>query len=259
VVSSWGETSPEGRLESIDLIAHLIVFSAFFGLFQAQWANVMSLAETPPVKVKADRNGITLVPDPAATFEAITAFMDERLAQSRDFFHETQMVLDLRTRPMRTDEISALCEKLYEKSKVKVVEVRLSDDLSFSVEGDLRKPSAPKSGGREPENSAPLIVRNTCRSGVRIVSPSDCVVLGDVNPGAEIIAQGDVVVFGTLRGLAHAGAGGERTARIWALSIRPNQIRIADLVAVPPRGEKPAPNRYEVAEIQNDVIQVITI
>ena len=76
---------------------------------------------------------------------------------------------------------------------------------------------------------------------MRIVSPSDCVVLGDVNPGAEIIAEGDVVVFGALRGLAHAGAGGERTARIWALSIEPNQIRIADLVAVPPQGAKPAP------------------
>jgi septum site-determining protein MinC len=67
------------------------------------------------------------------------------------------------------------------------------------------------------------------------------------------------VVFGALRGLAHAGASGERTARIWALSIQPNQIRIADLVAVPPRGGKPAVSRFEVAEIQNDVIQVVTL
>ena len=230
-----------------------------FWHFQVQWANAMSLAETPPVKLKADRNGLTLVPDSAADFEAITAFMDERLAKSRDFFHETRMVLDLRTRPMRTDEISALCERLYAKSKVKVVEIRLSDDLAFSVEGDVRKPAVPKRDGREPESPAPVIVRNTCRSGVRIVSASDCVILGDVNPGAEIIAQGDIVVFGTLRGVAHAGAGGERTARIWALSIQPNQIRIADLVAVPPKGEKPASNRYEVAEIQNEVIQVITM
>jgi septum site-determining protein MinC len=218
----------------------------------------MSLAETPPVKVKADRNGFTLVPDPAASFEAIVAFADERLQQSRDFFNETQMTLDLRVRPMRTDEISALCRKLYEKSKVRVMEVRLSDDLSFTVDGDLKK-SLPPRGGPERENCAPVIVRNTCRSGVRVVSPSDCVVLGDVNPGAEIIAEGDVVVFGALRGLAHAGATGERTARIWALSIQPNQIRIADLVAVPPRGGKPAVSRFEVAEIQNDVIQVITL
>ena len=216
----------------------------------------MTLAEAPPVQVKADRNGLTLVPDPAASFDAIVAFMDERLKQSREFFHKTDMVLDLRVRPMRTDEILAL----YEKAQVKVVEVRLSDDLSFSVEGDVRKSRVKaRPAGRERENCAPVIVRNTCRSGVRIVSPSDCVVLGDVNPGAEIIADGDVVVFGALRGLAHAGAGGERTARIWALSIQPNQIRIADLVAVPPRGVKHSSNRIEVAEIQNEVIQVITL
>ncbi len=211
----------------------------------------------PPVQVKADRNGFTLVPHPAASLDAIVTFMDERLEKSRDFFQKTEMVLDLRTRPMRTDEISVLYEKLYEKSEVKVVEVRLSDELSFSMAAERRKSrSVAKGTALESENCAPLIVRNTCRSGVRIVSPSDCVVLGDVNPGAEIIAEGDVVVFGALRGLAHAGAGGERTARIWALSIEPNQIRIADLVAVPPRGAKPAPARFEVAEIQNGLIQV---
>ena len=212
----------------------------------------------PSVQVKADRNGFTLVPDPAASLDAIVAFIDQRLDQSRNFFQKTEMVLDLRTRPMRTDEISVLYEKLYEKSKVKVVEVRLSDELSFSVAGEGRKSRFGSKGARPGphENHAPLIVRNTCRSGVRIVSPSDCVVLGDVNPGAEIIADGDVVVFGALRGLAHAGAGGERAARIWALSIEPHQIRIADLVAVPPRGAKPAPARFEVAEIQNGVIRV---
>jgi len=214
----------------------------------------------PPVQVKADRNGFTLVPDPVASLDAIVAFMDERLEKSRDFFQKTEMVLDLRTRPMRTDEISVLYEKLYEKSEVKVVEVRLSDELSFSMAGERQKSrSVAKGTALEPENCAPIIVRNTCRSGVRIVSPSDCVVLGDVNPGAEIIAEGDVVVFGALRGLAHAGAAGEQTARIWALSIEPNQIRIADLVAVPPRGAKPAPARFEVAEIQNGVIQVICL
>ncbi len=210
-----------------------------------------------PVQVKADRNGFTLVPDPVASLDAIVAFMDERLEKSRDFFQKSEMVLDLRTRPMRTDEISVLYEKLYQKSEVKVVEVRLSDELSFSMAAERRKTrSVAKGTALAPENCAPLIVRNTCRSGVRIVSPSDCIVLGDVNPGAEIIAEGDVIVFGALRGLAHAGAGGERTARIWALSIEPNQIRIADLVAVPPRGAKPAPARFEVAEIQNGVIQV---
>ncbi len=219
----------------------------------------MSSSESPPVQVKADRSGFILVPDPAASFDAIVAYMEERLEQSRDFFHKTDMVLDLRSRPLRTDEISTLYDKLFEKSQVKLIQVQLSDELSFVVEGETRRHRFVSRESEPAREDAPVIVRNTCRSGVRIVSPSDCVVLGDVNPGAEIIAAGDVVVFGTLRGFAHAGAGGERNARIWALSIEPNQIRIADLVAVPPRGGKPIPKRFEIAEIQNDAIQVITI
>ena len=219
----------------------------------------MPLAESPPVQVKADRKGFILVPDPAASFDSMVAYMRQRLEQSQDFFHKTDMVLDLRSRPLSTEQISELYSILYEKSKVKLVEIRLSDDLSFVVEGEMRRRTVTKATVPQKENGAPVIVRNTCRSGVRIVSQSDCVVLGDVNPGAEIVAARDVVVFGTLRGIAHAGAGGDRLARIWALSIEPSQIRIADLVAVPPRGGKPIPKRYEVAEIQNDAIQVITV
>jgi septum site-determining protein MinC len=91
------------------------------------------------------------------------------------------------------------------------------------------------------------------------VSPSDCIVLGDVNPGAEIIAVGDIIVFGNLRGFAHAGATGDRSARIWALSIAPNQLRIADLLGVPPRDDKSTAKRFEVAEVQGGFIEIISL
>lgn len=200
-----------------------------------------------------------LVPDSAATFESMVAYLEQRLTQSQEFFKKTDMVLDLRSRSLSTEEIAALYGVLYEKAKVRLVEIRLTDELSFIAEGESRRRVVVKPTEAQRENDAPVIIRNTCRSGVRIVSPSDCVVLGDVNPGAEIVAARDVVVFGTLRGIAHAGAGGDRLSRIWALSIEPSQIRIADLVAVPPRGGKPTPKRFEVAEIQNDAIQVITV
>ncbi len=212
-----------------------------------------------PVLIKADRAGFMLIPDRDASFEAIVAFLEERMEQSRDFFANTEMVLDLRNRPMRSDEVSELCRKLYEKSRVRVVEVRLSEELSLSMAGEPKKSRLPAETIRKCRDEVPVIVKNTCRSGVRIVSTSDCVVLGDVNPGAEIIAEGDVIIFGTLRGVAHAGAAGDQGARIYALSFEPNQIRIADMVAVPPRGSKPAPGRFEVALIANGVIQVVTI
>ena len=60
------------------------------------------------------------------------------------------------------------------------------------------------------------------------------VIIGDVNPGAEIVASGDVIVWGRLRGLVHAGALGDETAVICALELTPTQLRIADQIAISP-------------------------
>jgi len=126
----------------------------------------MSLTEPPPVQVKADRIGFTLVPDPAASFDSIVGYMRQRLEQSHDFFHKTDMVLDLRTKPLRTDEITALYEILFDKARVKLVEVRLTEDLSFVVEGEMRRQRMLSRGSTpERENDAPVIVRTPADPG----------------------------------------------------------------------------------------------
>jgi septum site-determining protein MinC len=56
------------------------------------------------------------------------------------------------------------------------------------------------------------------------------VLIGDVNPGAELIASGDIVIVGALRGTAHAGAQGDREARVIALEFAPTQLRIANVI-----------------------------
>jgi septum site-determining protein MinC len=212
------------------------------------------------MQIKATREGFILVPDPDVPFEAIRSFLESRLEGSRDFFLRSEMILDLRGRSMQTSEIAELHEMLVVKALVKMVEVKLAEDLSFVLERTPSLPSPQRSSvATTYSQDAPVIVRSTCRSGVRVESSADCVILGDVNPGAEVVAVGDVIVFGSLRGIAHAGALGDRSARIWALSIEPSQIRIADLVALPPRGGKSLPRRYEIAEVQDDLIEVIAM
>ncbi len=72
-----------------------------------------------------------------------------------------------------------------------------------------------------------LVVRGTCRAGEVLRLPGSVVILGNVNPGAQIIAGGDILVFGALRGLAHAGAEGDVTATIVAMSAANPILRIA--------------------------------
>jgi septum site-determining protein MinC len=80
-----------------------------------------------------------------------------------------------------------------------------------------------------------VLVRRTLRSGYSLAYPGHIVIIGDVNPGAEIIAGGDVVVWGHLRGMVHAGAEGNEEAIICALDLSPTQLRIAGKISIPPK------------------------
>lgn len=72
--------------------------------------------------------------------------------------------------------------------------------------------------------------KGSLRSGQRIEFEGSLIIIGDVNPGAEVIAGENIVILGDLRGLAHAGAKGNRDAVIEAVSIDAMQVRIADIV-----------------------------
>jgi septum site-determining protein MinC len=80
----------------------------------------------------------------------------------------------------------------------------------------------------------PLYLQMTLRSGAEIRHPGTVVILGDVNPGSSVIAEGDIIVWGRLRGVAHAGAKGSYRCIIAALHMEPTQLRIADFVARAP-------------------------
>jgi septum site-determining protein MinC len=100
-----------------------------------------------------------------------------------------------------------------------------------------------------------LYLEMTVRSGVEIRHPGTVVILGDINPGGIVIADGDILIWGRLRGIAHAGASGNRDCLIMALQMEPTQLRIADAVA---RAPEKSPTQYfpEVAHITPQGIRI---
>ncbi len=100
-----------------------------------------------------------------------------------------------------------------------------------------------------------LYLEMTVRSGVEIRHPGTVILLGDLNPGGIVIADGDILVWGRLRGIAHAGAGGNRECLIMALQMEPTQLRIADAVARAPE-KSPMQLSPEVAHITPQGIRI---
>jgi septum site-determining protein MinC len=109
-----------------------------------------------------------------------------------------------------------------------------------------------------PAQQPPLVLKQTLRSGTVIRHPGDVILLGDLNPGSEIIADGDILIWGTLRGTAHAGAKGNPAAIIMILRLGASQIRIADRVARV-SAENTDPGQPEIAHITPEGIRLTPV
>lgn len=124
------------------------------------------------------------------------------------------------------------------------------EQMAKSEKAQLEEP-------REIDRDSALIVRRTLRSGQSVHYPGSVVILGDVNPGAEVIAGGDIIVLGALRGVAHAGALGEEGAVVVAFRLQPTQLRIAHFISrAPDDADLPEPQGPEMAQVRNNLITI---
>ncbi|MEZ4636097.1 MAG: septum site-determining protein MinC [Caldilineaceae bacterium] len=93
-------------------------------------------------------------------------------------------------------------------------------------------------------SAPPYLYRGTLRSGQIFRHAGSVIVVGDVNPGAQVVSGSDVYIWGRLRGVVHAGAMGDEKAVIGALDFEPVQVRIGGFIAMSPRGNASDPGRW---------------
>ncbi len=127
---------------------------------------------------------------------------------------------------------------------------RLRIDSKDSRQASLRLVETP---------TATLYHAATLRGGQVLHHTGNIVVVGDVNPGAELVATGDIVVFGRLGGIAHAGAGGELQSRIYAVELLATQLRIATCIATEPEPARRLATSPEVAFVRDGKIGIVPL
>lgn len=118
-----------------------------------------------------------------------------------------------------------------EMDKIKeIIQKEIDVKIEFDSPKVLGLHGIRKAYAEEIKSSETIFHKGALRSGMKLEYEGSIVVLGDVNAGAEIIAGENVVVLGNLRGVAHAGAKGNKSAIISANKIESPQIRIANIV-----------------------------
>jgi septum site-determining protein MinC len=217
--------------------------------------------ETRGIVFKGNSEGLVIVVPEEYGFEQALEEIDNKVSNAARFFKGARIKVTYRGANWTSQQEERVKSVLDEKSGA-VIE-------SFTKDEESRQsPAVPKQHQpAQPVSTRRLFfagvdegnckfVRSTVRSGTRIQYDGNVVIMGDVNPGGEIIASGNVVVLGVLRGMVHAGADGNRDAFIYALSIRPTQIRIAEVIARMPEEAEDTHLRPEIATIRNDRIEV---
>ncbi len=212
--------------------------------------------EAEKIEVKGIKNGLLIEIKPGNwqdREESLLTYIDQNL----EFFKGAKLVLDVGERELKPPMLSSLRNALSDREiKLKAVlstsrtTERASQDLGLEIKLDQSShlPVQP-SINTQLEGDEAVFLKRTLRSGHKVKFPGHIVVLGDVNPGAELVAGGDIIVWGRLRGVVHAGAGGDTDAVVCALDLSPTQLRIADKISVsPPRKGKTRP---EIAYLEN--------
>jgi septum site-determining protein MinC len=226
-----------------------------------------------PVNIKGIRDGLLITFNGDSDAELLNRLEDE-LAGKQAFLQGSRISVDLGTRTWKQEQLTTLQSLMaaheltlwavlseIEATRTAARELGLATRLPGSLtnlEGQTLLPSnfapvATDDGASADDSRAEntrdtlddgsasiydsanaLLIRETLRSGRSIYHEGHVIVMGDVNPGAQVIAGGHVVVWGRLRGLVHAGAHGDESAVICALELSPTQLRIAGQIAVPP-------------------------
>jgi septum site-determining protein MinC len=189
--------------------------------------------------------------------------MENRLSTQASFFRGGRVALRTGERALSEEQLRAIGNlleglgvSLWALETEHPATETAAQELGLEVRAHLVGPPAAEAPDLIPREERPgMLVRRTLRSGQALHHTGHVVLIGDVNPGAEVIAGGDIVIWGKLRGTAHAGAMGDETALICALQLMPSQIRIGSLIARPPDRGRP-PKVPEVASVQKGRIVV---
>jgi len=216
----------------------------------------MTLTE-PQIRMKGTRKGLAITLG-EGDWQELLSELDTRLGQAPAFFQGSQVHLNTGSREIQQQELQEFMEVLA-KHHIRLVSLRTASEVAAQAAQALGvRLALPEAHSDQPGIRAPaedlsegLLLHRTLRSGQSLQHPGHVVVIGDVNPGAEIIAGGDVVVWGKVRGMVHAGALGDNEATVCALQLTPTQLRIGSHIATSPEEKRSKGLQPEVAFVHD--------
>ncbi len=219
-----------------------------------------------PVEIKGKQNYLEIRLDDQADFNTVRQMMIDKLAAGGNFFIGSPCVQIIGLlNEQEKNILQEILEKQFSFEEVlfqeQATRLKLARELTKNEEKQHKEKIDPIVIEKKEQfatllcqESASLFINNTVRNGQRIEYDGHIIVRGDVNRGGELVATGNIIVLGALRGRAHAGSAGDTKAYVSALELVPQQLRIAQALAIAPEGDIAATVPEIASVFQNAIV-----
>ena len=197
------------------------------------------------IRVNLKKDITTIKLDENADTKDIITVLKKKISELKKLYKEENIPIRVTGKLLKNKEMDEIKEII--KSKIDV-------DIDFDSPKTLGLYSIKKTFDQEIAKSETKFHRGSIRSGQKLETEGSIVIIGDVNSGAEIIASENIIVVGALRGLAHAGANGNKQAIIAAAMVDTVQIRIANIVKEIDREEEPLHKQSYISVVDDQIV-----
>ena len=182
------------------------------------------------INVSQKTNLVLIKINEQADFESIEKSIKHKVLQLKRIYKDAKTPIVITGKVLKNKEMDII---------EKIITSQLDVEVDFDMPKELGLHNIKKTFEQEVSVSETKFHRGSLRSGQKIEEDGSIVIIGDVNAGAQVIASENIVVIGALRGLAHAGAKGNKDAIIAAGRLDNTQVRIANIVREFDRDEEP--------------------
>lgn len=182
------------------------------------------------VSVNLKKDYIVIKISENAEQEQIMSSLKRKLPDLKKLYKDEKTPIRVVGKVLKNKEIDEIRE---------IIKNSIDVDIEFDMPKSLGLSSITRTFNQEVAISETKFHRGSLRSGQRLETEGSIVILGDVNSGAEVVASDNIVVLGNLRGLAHAGAKGNKNAIVATGNLDTVQIRIANVIKEIDRDEEP--------------------
>lgn len=218
--------------------------------------------ENSIVGFKATVNGLILILREEDDFDTVFEEIEKKLVSSGRFFKGASIGVKYRGRKLSKEEEAMISGLMTSKTGAEIKsfeeDVEQPENIQKSNTGQTKERLKIRMlFFKGIEEGITRFHRGTVRSGQLVSFDGNLVVIGDVNPGGQVEATGNVIVMGTLRGIVHAGADGNKEAVVAALNLQPTQLRIADVITRSPDGKESRMAFIpELASVKDDMVYI---